>query len=312
MNCVLRRRTATAFLVLAVLACGGWTEELVKRVAVVSAFDDEAELLVEAMVVAETRTLNGRDFYLGTLGGLDAVLFLSGESAVNAACYLQLALDAFEVSEIVFSGIAGGVNPALRVGDVVIPARWLNHDEKLWARQMAGDVYDQGHHSAPVYKDGAVHFGPVFPRATQIDWNGEQRHVFWFEADPALLDAARQAAKRVELERTNDDGERLPYEPAIKVGGHGVGGSSFVENAAYRTYLWESFEANAVDMESAAIAHVALVNETPFIVFRCLSDLAGADATTEARIFFKGLAARNAAKTVLAYLEARAAALGVR
>ena len=46
----------------------------------------------------------------------------SGVSMVNAAMNTQLVLDRFTVKRIVFSGIAGGVDPGLTIGDVVVPA----------------------------------------------------------------------------------------------------------------------------------------------------------------------------------------------
>ena len=45
---------------------------------------------------------------------------------VNAAMNTQLVLDRFNVTHIVFSGIAGGVNPSLNIGDVVVAERWGN------------------------------------------------------------------------------------------------------------------------------------------------------------------------------------------
>ena len=43
---------------------------------------------------------------------------------VNAAMTTQLALDRFNVSAIIVDGIAGGVDPSLAIGDVVVPDRW--------------------------------------------------------------------------------------------------------------------------------------------------------------------------------------------
>lgn len=57
-------------------------------------------------------------------------------------------------------------------------------------------------------------------------------------------------------------------------------------------------------MESAAVAHVAYINRTPFIAFRSLSDLAGGGkGENEMGTFFQ-LAADNSAAVVVAFLKA--------
>jgi adenosylhomocysteine nucleosidase len=77
-----------------------------------------------------------------------------------------------------------------------------------------------------------------------------------------------------------------------------------VDNAGYRDYAWSTWSTDALDMESAAVAHVAKVNGVPFIVFRSLSDLAGGGpGENEISVFF-GLAANNSAKVMMAFLEA--------
>jgi adenosylhomocysteine nucleosidase len=86
------------------------------------------------------------------------------------------------------------------------------------------------------------------------------------------------------------------------VGGNGVSGPTFVDNAEYRTYVWNTFHANALDTETAAVALVAYVHRVPFIAFRSLSDLAGGGSgKNESRIFGK-LAAENSATVVLSFL----------
>jgi adenosylhomocysteine nucleosidase len=57
-------------------------------------------------------------------------------------------------------------------------------------------------------------------------------------------------------------------------------------------------------MESAAVAHVAYANNTPFIVFRSLSDLAGGgEGENELGTFFQ-LASDNSAAIVRAFVKA--------
>lgn len=92
------------------------------RIAVLSAFEPELTLLLAQLQNPARQQINGVDFTTGTLEGKPVVLFLSGISMVNATMNTQLAIDRFNVKVIVFSGIAGGVNPALHIGDVTVPA----------------------------------------------------------------------------------------------------------------------------------------------------------------------------------------------
>jgi adenosylhomocysteine nucleosidase len=73
-----------------------------------------------------------------------------------------------------------------------------------------------------------------------------------------------------------------------------VTGDSFVNDDAERRRLHESFGAMAVEMEGAAVAQVATRFGLPWLVVRCLSDLAGADSHLNFPAFLP-LAARAAA-----------------
>ena len=58
---------------------------------------------------------------------------LSGVSIVNSTMVTQLMIDHFQVERLIMSGIAGGVNPARHVGDVIIPERWAMPMEVYWS-----------------------------------------------------------------------------------------------------------------------------------------------------------------------------------
>jgi adenosylhomocysteine nucleosidase len=272
------------------------------RVAVMSAIDAELALLVERTQIIRTIRINGRDHHVGRLAGLEVVLTLSGVSMINAAMNTQLLLDRFHITAIVFSGIAGGVNPNLGVGDVTVPAQWGQHQEVVFARETASGWDDRG------MGGGFENFDMMFPRRQHVMREGErddgQRRRFWFPADPEMLAVARQVAAQIELPRCTPSGDCLDRVPVVVVGGNGLSGPSFVDNAGYREWMWRTFAADAVDMESAAVAHVAHSNWIPYVVFRSLSDLAGGSPDADRiRVFFE-LAATNSAEVLLGFLEA--------
>ncbi len=272
------------------------------RIVVMSAFEPELKLLLGKAQIERTVSANGVAFTLGKLAGKEVVMFLSGVSMVNAAMTTQLALDRFNVTAVVFSGIAGGVNPGLQIGDVTVAARWGQYQEMVFARQT-----DKGFAPPPWMKTPFPAYGYMFTREVNVrrqggDAKGEEK--FWFDADPRLLGIARQVAGEIKLSQCNAANACLGHEPRIVVGGNGVSGQTFVDNAPFREWAFATFKADVLDMESAASAMVAYANDKPFIAFRSLSDLAGGGGgTNEIKTFFQ-LAADNAAHVLIAFLEA--------
>lgn len=271
------------------------------RLVIMSAFEPELTQLRSQTKVTNTYVINGRTYYLGDLAGQDVVLALSGVSMVNAAMTAQTVIDHFDVSAIVFSGIAGGVNPNLAIGDVVVPAQWGEYQEQTFAREIgSGWALDP---SASEFGN----YGMMFPQSislTQKDGKPDnEEQLFWLPVSQEMLEVARDAADEAGLSDCTSAKVCLEHTPAIVVGGNGVSGPTFVDNASYREWVWQTFQADALDMESAAVAHVAYVNKVPFIAFRSLSDLAGGGpGENEISTFFQ-LAADNSAKVVIAFLE---------
>jgi adenosylhomocysteine nucleosidase len=269
---------------------------------VISAFEPEWIALQEDLKSAEETLINGNRFISGTLEGQEVVLFLSGISMVNAAMTTQLALDNFEISHIVFSGIAGGVDPSLNIGDVVVPEQWGQYLEGVFARETA-----EGTFALPSWMSSEFpNYGMMFTRPVEVVRSGsnEPEARFWFPVDPILLETARGLADTINLEDCNGENACLSEPPQIVVGGNGVSGMTFVDNADFREFVFETFEARVLDMESAAVAHVAYANEVPFIAFRSLSDLAGGGEGENQMATFMSLASSNSAEVVKAFLGA--------
>ncbi|MFT3815900.1 MAG: 5'-methylthioadenosine/S-adenosylhomocysteine nucleosidase [Acidovorax sp.] len=273
------------------------------RMAVISAFEPELALLLSRTGQRHDYTVNGVTFTTGVLQGKPVVLFQSGISMVNAAMNTQLVLDRFQVTHVVFSGIAGGVNPTLHIGDVTVAQRWGQYLESVMARETAPGQYQPPRRMAGELK--FPHFGMMFTRPVGVRSAGRtgEEERFWFEADPKMLEVAR-TIQDTALASCDAARQCLAHPPRVVVGGNGVSGQAFVDNAIFREYAYKTFDANVLDMETAATAHVAYSNGVPFIAFRSLSDLAGGGPGENEMVTFLKLAADNSAKVLLAFLAA--------
>lgn len=272
------------------------------RIAVISAFEPEWIALQAAMTGTEEHRVNGARFLAGEISGKPVVLFLSGISMVNAAMNTQIALDRFDVTGIVFSGIAGGVDPSLSIGDVVVPAEWSQYLESVFARETPeGFAIPPWMTPSGLANHGMIHPQPVGVVSARAEGVEER---LWFPADPGYLAVAEKVAGALSLEACNAENQCLETPPRIVVGGHGVSGQAFVDNADFREWTFDTFGAQVLDMESAAVAHVAYSNGVPFVAFRSLSDLAGGGEGANEMATFMSLAAANSAAVVEAFLAA--------
>src|SRR3954447_19218630 len=86
-------------------------------------------------------------FDTGAIDGHDVVLAGSGMGKVNASLVTTLLADRFGCRTIVFSGVAGGLDPALAIGDIVVAERVIQHDAGVLEDERVR-VYQPGH--API------------------------------------------------------------------------------------------------------------------------------------------------------------------
>jgi len=272
------------------------------RIALISAFEPEVVELLPQVRNPRQHRIHGVDFTTGTLAGKDVVLFLSGISMTNAAMNTQRVLDHFNVSHIVYSGIAGGVNPNLHIGDVVVAEQWGQYLEVLMARETT-----PGAHVAPDWMQAELTlpaFGMMYPRPVEVRSAARPaiHKQFWFPVDARML-AVAKGLTHVTLARCLGQ-QCLNTAPRVQVGGNGVSGQAFVDNKVFREYAFNTFGAHVLDMETAATAMVAHSNGVPYIAFRSLSDLAGGGDGANEMTTFMGLAAANSAQVLVAFLSA--------
>ena len=97
-------------------------------IAIVSAMHEELAAVLGLMPDEHRVTLAGRDFWRGHLHGQDVIAVLARIGKVAAATTATLLAQHFQVRAVLFTGVAGGLGPGVKVGDVVVAREFLQHD----------------------------------------------------------------------------------------------------------------------------------------------------------------------------------------
>ena len=100
--------------------------------AIIGAMDEEIELLLGELQGREDLTLPGATLHRGVLDGVPVLLTRGGIGKVNAALTTAHLLGQGATS-VIFTGVAGGVHPELRVGDIVVSTDLVQHDVDVTA-----------------------------------------------------------------------------------------------------------------------------------------------------------------------------------
>ncbi|WP_299178686.1 5'-methylthioadenosine/S-adenosylhomocysteine nucleosidase [uncultured Neptuniibacter sp.] len=101
------------------------------RIGIIGAMDEEVELLKASLDNREDHVIAGYHLFTGKLHGKEIVLLKSGIGKVNAAIGTTILLQTFKPDCIINTGSAGGYDPELNVGDIVISSEVRHHDVDL-------------------------------------------------------------------------------------------------------------------------------------------------------------------------------------
>ena len=180
-----------------------------------------------------------------------------------------LLFEHFKPKHVIVTGIAGAVNPELRPGDIVIATKTAHHD--------MGTVWPEG----------------LFFKGVKNRLDGLENPVF-FPADEELLKVARRAVDHIKLKAIETVTDSKP--PKI-ITGVVVTGDSFIASAGKCAELRKRLDADAVEMEGAAVAQMCYQRRIGCLVIRSMSDNADEGAVFDKQMFYL-LAAGNSADFV--------------
>ena len=97
-------------------------------VGIIGAMSEEVNIIKDEMQFSYEEIIGKVTFYIGSLRNRKIVLAESGIGKVNAAMLATIMIVKFNVKAVCFSGVAGALDSKLKVGDVVIGEKMLQHD----------------------------------------------------------------------------------------------------------------------------------------------------------------------------------------
>lgn len=97
-------------------------------IGIISAVPGESNRLLELMEFPQPHEIGKRTYYRGKLNRIDTVLVSSRVGKVAAAATTAHLILAYQVDIVIFTGVAGSIDPIAKVGDVVIGQALLQHD----------------------------------------------------------------------------------------------------------------------------------------------------------------------------------------
>jgi adenosylhomocysteine nucleosidase len=244
-------------------------------IGLICAIPQELAHLRNALAHAWSEELAHARFDKGGLDGSEVVLAGAGIGKVNTALVATLLADRFRCRAIVFSGVAGGLDPDLHIGDVVIADRTLQHD--------AGVIEDE---RLATYQAGHV---PFFNPTDRLG----------YPVDPALIERLRARLAGFALPPLSHAAGGAGAAPRI-VFGTILSGDQYIHCETTRERLFRELGGGAVEMEGGALGQVAEAFGIPFLDIRALSDLAGKDSRFDFAAFVSEVAGGSAA--ILRYL----------
>lgn len=195
---------------------------------IIAAMKEEMQEIKNIMTEIEEIKIKELVFFRGKINNSKIILVEAGIGKVNAARVTQMLIDKFDIQVIINVGSAGGANDELRIGDIVIGKRLVQHDF---------DITAFGHPKGYINNIGQ-----------------------YVESDAKLISKMEETISKISQN-----------EFKIKIGTI-ASGDIFCTEPKMKDKIRTKFNADAIEMEGAAIAQVCKLNQIPFIIIRSLSD----------------------------------------
>ncbi|MDH2205876.1 MULTISPECIES: 5'-methylthioadenosine/adenosylhomocysteine nucleosidase [Empedobacter] len=231
-------------------------------IGIMGAIPQEINGVVNLLTNKQEHKIGRRSYFTGELNNQKVVVVYSRVGKVAASATVTTLILEFKVSELIFTGVAGGIHADVKIGDIVLGQSLIQHD---------------------------MNAQPLFP-AYEIPMLGKA----YFEADSSQLEVATTAILEILEEQhlhnviSEKDLDKFNiHQPQLHVGLIGSGDLFFSTNSQKEKLQQNLPEILCVEMEGAAVAQVCYEFDIPFIIIRTISDDADDHSTLDFNSFIE-------------------------
>ncbi len=240
-------------------------------IGIMAAMREELNRIVAMLEDVVEESAGRKPVYIGKLNNQKVAVVFSGWGKVAAATTSTMLIERYAVSQLIFTGVAGAMQPHLNIGDIIIGKTFVQHD-----MDCAGVL-------------GIQRFEIPLLAITEIN-----------SSEPLQIQA-QQAAKQyiindLENDVNKEDLSQLEISKPNVYVGLIASGDQFISSTEKQRELQQALPGLlAVEMEGAAVAQVAHEYQLPFIVIRIISDKANHDSMLDFPRFIEQVASHYTA-----------------
>ncbi len=235
-------------------------------IGIMAAMHDELKRIVILLENVSEEIVGHKTVYLGTLNQQSVIVVFSGWGKVASASTATMLVERYQITKLIFTGVAGAIAPYLEIGDIVIGESFVQHDMDC-AEMLGIQKYE-------------------IPLLSLIKIKASVE-------ESKLANNAAEKFLNNDLKMTVDFKELIDLgvkEPKVYRGLIATG-DQFIHLEQQHSALTSAFpDLLAVEMEGGAVAQVAYGYSLPFSVIRVISDKADQDSKIDFPRFTKQVA----------------------
>jgi adenosylhomocysteine nucleosidase len=238
-----------------------------KRIGILGAMPEEINGVVSLLKDRKEVVKGMRTYYTGTINSVEAVVVFSRWGKVASATTVTHLIIEFGITELIFTGVAGGISPDLNIGDIIVASSLVQHDldarpiMKRFEIPLLGmtEIFLPKH----ILDNVIEKINELVGKGSLIDLlSPKQQELFSLTAQKAVVGQIASGDKFF---------------------------SSTLEKESLLAILPDVL---CVEMEGAAVAQVCFEYDIPYVIIRIISDAANENSVVDFNQFVTEVASK--------------------